>query len=301
MRKEDFDEFAQLLDAAYDLIGKTPAAKVISATSKALFFQALQEYPLPQVRAAIAAHIKDPESGKFTPSPAHLVEKIERHTAARDSRPGPEEAWAIALASQDEAETVVWTGETAEAFRIAQPVLAASGAISGRKTFLEAYTRLTEAARVAKRPVKWSAHLGWDSTRQAVVLHKAIQQGLLPAPASDSAQGLLLTHAADLGHLPLPEGATLLLEGPEGEKVPELALPGGPRDQLAKVKQMLADSAAERERRLQAKVDQRNQDEAEFKRTTAQRVQQYQKFIKLADQVQVTRAEGERVEQAGQA
>jgi hypothetical protein len=61
---------------------------------------------------------------------------------------------------------------------------------------------------------------------------------------------------------------------------------------------MLADSAAERESRLQAKVDARNETEAEFKRNLDRRVAEYQKF---ADQVQVTRAEGERVKQAGEA
>jgi hypothetical protein len=298
MRREDFDEFAQLLDAAFDILGKTPAAKLVSPTAKALFFQALAEYPLPQVRAAIGAHIK---RGKFTPTPADIVEHVEASTNG-DGRPGPEEAWAIALASQDERETVVWTAETAEALRIARPVLESSGAISGRKTFLEAYTRLVNVARSAKVSVRWSVHMGWDSTSHAQALHKAIQQGLLPAPAPDSAQGLLLAHAADLGQLPLTENESAVpqLEGPEGEKVPELALSGGPKDQLAKVKQMLADSTAERERRLQAKVDQRNETEAEFKRNTAERVRQYQKFVKLADQVQVHRTEGERIEQAGQ-
>jgi hypothetical protein len=270
MRENDFDEFSQLLDAAFDILGKTPAAKVVSPTAKALFFQALAEYPLPLVRAAIGAHVK---RGKFTPTPGDIVDHIEASTNG-DGRPGPEEAWAIALASQDERDTVVWTSETAQAWTVARPVMETSGPISARKTFTETYTRLIAASRAQRRPVVWSAHLGWDKAMQAQVLQRATDQGLLPAP---SVAGLL----------PPPE-------------VPELALSPDARAQLAKVKQMLAESAAERESRLQAKVDARNETEAEFKRNLNQRVAEYQRFAKLADQVQVTRAEGERAEKAGQ-
>lgn len=270
MRENDFDEFEQLLTAAFDVLGKTPAAKVISPTALALFFQALAEYPLPKVRAALAAHVK---RGKFTPTPADIVEHIEASTNG-DGRPGPEEAWAIALASQDERDTVVWTTETAQAWTVARPVMATSGPITARKTFTETYTRLVAAARAQRQPVKWSAHLGWDKVGQALVLQRAVDQGLLPAPS-----------------------VTALLPAPE---MPDSALSPEGRAQLAKIKQMLADGAAEREARLQARVDRRNQDEAEFKRTTAQRVKEYQQFAKMADQVQVQRAEGETVQQAAE-
>lgn len=269
MSEDDFDEFAQLLDAAFDLIGKTPAAKIISPTSKALFFKALAEYPMPKVRTALANHI---QRGKFTPTPADIVEHIEAITNG-DGRPGPEEAWAIALASKDERDTVVWTTEIAQAWTVARPVMETSGPITARKTFTETYVRLVAAARAQHRPVAWSAHLGWDKTMQEQVLERAVTQGLLPAP---SVAGLL----------PPP-------------KVPESALSDEGRAQLAKVKQMLADGAIERERQAQAKVDARNQAEAEFKRTTAQRVRQYQAYIRMADQAQVTRAEGEIVRKAG--
>lgn len=296
MRREDFQEFADLLDAAFDLIGKTPAAKIISPTAKALFFQALAEYPLPQVRAAIGEHIK---RGEFTPTPAAII-KILEAAIATDTRPGPEEAWAIALAGQDERESVVWTAETFEAMQIARPVLESSGPITGRKTFLEAYTRLVDAARQEKRPAQWSLHAGWDRDRLALVLHQAVKRGQLPAPRGEQAK--LLEHAVDLGVLPRPgnESAVPLLEGPEGEKRPELALSGGPRDQLEKVKQMLADGAAERERRLQAVVDQRNETEAEFKRTTAARVRQHRRYVAIADQTQVQREEALSVRKAGE-
>jgi hypothetical protein len=270
MRENDFDEFAALLQAAFDVLGKTPAAKVVSPTAQALFFQALAEYPMPQVRAALAAHVK---RGKFTPTPADVVEHIEASTNG-DGRPGPEEAWAIALASQDERDTVVWTSETAQAWQLARQVMETSGPITARKTFTETYTRLIAAARAQRRPVAWSAHLGWDKAQQGLVLQRAVDQGLLPAP---SVAGLL----------PAPE-------------VPDSALSLEGRAQLAKVKQMLADGAAERQRKLDAEFDRRNESEAEFKRNLNQRVAEYQHFARQVDQVQVVRAEGETVQQAAE-
>lgn len=269
MRREDYDEFAQLLDAAFDLIGKTPAAKVVSATSKALFFQALADYPLPQVRAAIGTHVK---RGKFTPTPADLIEHLEAASAS-DTRPGPEEAWAIALTARDEHDSIVWTSEVAEAWGIARPVLDTSGAISARKTFIEAYERLVSLARTTRRPVVWTAHLGWDKGRQAMVLQRAVDLGLLPAKKV-------------AGLLPPPE-------------VPDSELSDAAGAQLATIKKMLADSAAARERRLQEAVDARNESEAEFNRNTAQRVRDYQAYIRTADQAQVQRAEAERIQQPG--
>lgn len=271
MRENDFDEFAALLQAAFDVLGKTPAAKVISPTAQALFFQALAEYPMPQVRAALAAHVK---RGKFTPTPSDVVDHIEASTNG-DGRPGPEEAWSIALASQDERDTVVWTSETAQAWHMARPVMETSGPITARKTFTETYTRLIAASRAQRRPVVWSAHLGWDKAQQAQVLQRATDQGLLPAPT-----------------------VTALLPPPE---VPDSALSDQARAQLAKVKQMLADSAAERERKLEAVAKARNETEEEFKRNLNQRVRQHQAYIRMADQVQVTRAEGEHAQPAGEA
>ena len=55
MKPADIDDFFQLLDDTYDLIG-VGAAKVISAGAKTMFFQALTAYPLPTVRTALSAH-----------------------------------------------------------------------------------------------------------------------------------------------------------------------------------------------------------------------------------------------------
>ncbi|MBC7621826.1 MAG: hypothetical protein H7232_00385 [Aeromicrobium sp.] len=247
MFEKDYDEFAALLDDAYDLIG-SGANKIIGPGAKSMFFVAMAKYPMSQVRAALSAHCLDRTRGRFTPKPADLIEQIEM-AYENDGRPGPEEAWAIALTTVDEADTVVWTQEIAQAFGICRPVLESSGAISARKSFLEAYARLVTASRAACQPAQWSVSLGWDTARRSVVLAKAMTAGLLAAP----------TVAASL---PAPDG--------------EPRLSADARAQIASVRQMLKVSAEEKAEKADRELEAGWRDEVESKRQVAAMVAQYQ-------------------------
>jgi hypothetical protein len=290
MRQNDFDEFAALLDGTFDILGKTPQAKLVSPTAKAMWFKALEEYPLPAVREALGFHVK---RGTYTPVPSDVVQFIEG-AKGNDGRPGAEEAWAIALTSRDENDTIVWTAECAEAFTRARPVLESSGAISARKTFLEVYEALVAAARKAQRPAVWSVHLGFDKTQHARVLTRAVEQGRLPAKAV-----MNMLPPPDDGPDAVPSGQRLLLSGP---KVPEMAPEEreAARAQLAKVRKMLADGMEEKRRRLEASIDTRIQTEDQFKADLNRRVREHQAYIRMADGVQLRRAEDQVVRQAGE-
>lgn len=244
MRQSDYDEFANLIDDAYDMISVGKSS--LSASARAMFFRAVAKYPMDVFRAALHAHIMSP-AGKFLPQPAHINEQVEA-MVSRDNRPDPEEAWAIALTGQDEASTVVWTAETAEAFSICRPVLISSGAISARKPFLAAYARLVAEARAERRPASWVLSLGWDKQHQVVAIKRAVGNGLLPAPA-----------------------AAALLEGPAGDPTPD----EDARAQLAKIKKLIDDAAAEKERARDAEAERVRMADEEFKRSTDDRVRQY--------------------------
>jgi hypothetical protein len=246
MQPRDYDDFAQLLDDAYDLIG-VGANKIISGGAKSMFFAAMAPYSLATVRGALAAHCVDKVRGRFTPKPADIIEQIEA-SALNDGRPGVEEAWAIALTSRNEADTVVWTAECAEAFALASPILALGDEVGARMAFKEAYARLVAQARAERRPAAWSASIGWDEAGRITVLKRAAAAGLLPAPA-----------------------AQMLLTGPAGSAVPDPRA----REQLAAVKQMLADGAAARQARLDAEHDDRIAAEAAEKAALRQRVAAY--------------------------
>lgn len=257
MRREDYDEFAQLLDDAYDLIG-VGQGKVISAGAKAMFFQALAAYPLPLVRTALSEHCMDKDRGKFTPKPADIIQKIE-DAAARDSRPGPEEAWAIALTGRDESATVVWTAEIAEAFGVCQPVLKTGDEVGARMAFREAYNARVIAARAARRPVKWEPSLGTDVNQRVTALKQAVHLGRLPAPQ-----------------------ATALLPPPAGA-------PAGDTDaaeQIRKIKAMVAGFQERADAKREAMAEAKLAADNEFKRRTNQSVEQYMADIHLIDRME---------------
>lgn len=122
-----------------------------------------------------------------------LADILERLTAA-DGRPDADEAWMTALQAEDESATVVWTGETAQAFAIARPALEIRDKIGARMAFKAAYDRLVQDARDRGEPAKWSASLGWDAEQRRNVLEAAVDckrlpasyaAGLLPSPRVD--------------------------------------------------------------------------------------------------------------------
>lgn len=245
MHEADLKPFTQLLDATCSLISRgnyTP-----NAVSTALFFRALRAHPLEVVRAAFDAHIADPQRGRYVPAPADILAQIEG-AAASDGRPGAEEAWAIALRSRDEAETVVWTTEIAQALAIAKPILDARDEVGARMAFKEAYARLVDEARRNRAAADWSASLGWDAARRDVAMRTAVEAGRLPLTA-----------------LPAPEPAVPLLALAESN--------GAPPELRARLQQLRDEFAGKVERpsrdaEARAATDRR-------KAEVAQQVQEY--------------------------
>lgn len=264
MRAEDYDEFADLLDYTFDLLGKTPAAKVISAGAKAIFFKVLTDYPLPLVRTAMIEHCG---RGGFTPTPKDIIGYI-TDAANADSRPGAEEAFSLALATRDEQKTVVWTEECAQAWGKALPVIESAGVISGRKTFIEIYERLVTAARKARVPVKWTPSPGLDQLGYAEAVQSAQTAGLLPAP-----------EPAALLEAPSTAPTTL-----------------SPRQQLDYIKKMMLEGLAAKQARADAAIDARIAAELDTTASIQERVAQYQAEHDLE---QVESAQQGIVDQAG--
>ena len=178
MNKTDFDAFSEMLG---DVVGMYPRGEV-NTGQMAMFFRALSGYSLDAVRAGFDGHIKDPVRGRFQPLPADILAQI-ADRVADDGRPGAEEAWAGAMRSADESDTIVWTSEMSQAWAIAVPVLDCGDKIGARMAFKEAYTRLVEAARGVRRPVVWTASLGFDAEKRNQVLTQAHAAGLLTGPA----------------------------------------------------------------------------------------------------------------------
>lgn len=170
MQQTDFNDFSNVLDAVYSLHNKS-----ITAEARAIFFAALSEYSLAEVRKAFQAHVKDPQRGQYPPKPADLIAHLIGN-AANDGRPDSEEAWAISRGAGDEDETVVWTQECAAAFAKVEQLLLARDDVAARMAFKSAYTRLVEQARSEGRAPVWYASPGRDATRREYVIAQAVRE-----------------------------------------------------------------------------------------------------------------------------
>jgi len=175
MHPSENDAFGKLLIGVMEVYSR-PAP---SAQAMAAWWLALKPYPFDVVSRAFSAHMA---AERFPPAPAHVLALLGQ--GGGDGRPAADEAWATALASRDEADTVVWTEETAQAFAACRPVLALGDEVGARMAFKAAYDRLVAAARREHRPTAWQVSLGWDQERRQKVVASAVQQGLLPAPAA---------------------------------------------------------------------------------------------------------------------
>ena len=138
----------------------------------AAWIEFLKPYPLQLVRRALADHCA---SSDFAPVAAVIAKRCKE----MDGRPTADEAWAVALQSVDEAETVVWTTETAQAFYACKPILDARDKVGARMAFRDAYNRLVADARISRTPVKWEVSLGRNAERQQMAINAAQAAGLI--------------------------------------------------------------------------------------------------------------------------
>ncbi|MGY8524951.1 hypothetical protein [Paracidovorax citrulli] len=138
-----------------------------------LMAEDLAEYPVEAVLAALARSRAE-VSAPLTL--AHIIARLD------DGRPGAEEAWALALRSEDEHQTVVLTPEIIEAMTIARPVLDAGDEVGARMAFKESYGRIVSQARATRQPVAWQASLGWDADLRAAAVQEGVRAGWLPPP-----------------------------------------------------------------------------------------------------------------------
>lgn len=155
-------EFSQVLRDTFEIYDKE-----VSVGKLRIYFQSLKKFRLEDVSAALSAHVA---KSKFAPRPADILELL----GGMDGRPDENEAWAIALASQDEKNTVVWTDEMAVAFASAKIILDAGDQQGAKMAFREVYSSQVEKARVLLKPVNWRVSLGFDQERVNNVINQAV-------------------------------------------------------------------------------------------------------------------------------
>ncbi|VVE74171.1 hypothetical protein PCA31118_04695 [Pandoraea captiosa] len=170
MTPSDRPALAQALAVAYEVARQPAPAKGVFD----VFVRLLTPYPISAVTRAIDLHMA---SSEFAPTPAALLKHLE---FSGPQRIAADEAWAIALASSDEAATVWLTDEILKAFDSARELLA-SDEVAARMAFKAAYTRITEANRMAGIEPAVIRSPGTDRTTDAAADQKAIALGFISA------------------------------------------------------------------------------------------------------------------------
>lgn len=128
-------ELSMAICATAETLGQT-----LSAPAAKLMAEDLAEHPMDVIANALWACRRE-VTGKLT-----LAAILQRVQAA-DGRPGKDEAWAIAMTTNDEYETVVLTDEIQLALAAAKPVLDAGDKIGARMAFISAYERFVGQSR----------------------------------------------------------------------------------------------------------------------------------------------------------
>ena len=105
-----------------------------------------------------------------------------------DGHPGPEEAWAL-VANTDDDDTIVWTDQVARAWAVARSLM--HDRVAARMAFLECYREQLAKARGAAEAPTWRASLGWDASKRAAALARAVELKRLPI---DTARRALPDH-----------------------------------------------------------------------------------------------------------
>jgi len=195
MDSNDYAKLAELISRTAEMYGRPLTAGAIE-----MYCSALRQYGLAEVRAALDAHAKDPEGGRFMPLPAHLI----GHLQANDGRPSADEAWS--MCPRSEYESVVWTEEMAQAYGLAAPLLEHGDQVAARKAFIDRYESLVAKSRAAGVPVKVTPSFGWDAAGREAAVLRAVERGLIA--------GAQVAHYLRIA-APVDEGARPALPMPE--------------------------------------------------------------------------------------
>ena len=168
LSSDDIADLAMAICATAETLGQT-----ISAGAAKIMAEDLACFEKQVIGDALRACRRE-LTGKLTL--AAILQRIQ----AADGRPGKDEAWSIALASNDEFDTVVMTDEIMQAMSSARPILSAGDKVGARMAFLSTYERLVEDARKQGVPVKWSVSVGFDAQRRLAAIEEAERLKRLP-------------------------------------------------------------------------------------------------------------------------
>jgi len=173
MNDSDKREFSVILTSALSQYGKKSEEDALRETLR-MWWKLMQRFDIETFRAAMEAHMLDPDAGRFAPMPAHIAGQIQKLSPRVKAQIGVDEAWSIAMQAEDEYSTVVWTLPIAEAWGVAKNVL--PDRTGARMAFKSAYERILSGLP-ANAALKWYPSIGIDAARREDALKEPEKWG----------------------------------------------------------------------------------------------------------------------------
>lgn len=93
--------------------------------------------------------------------------------------PTAEQAWAIAQAASDEANTVVWTAEAQAAWTSCQSLIEINDWFNAARCFKDTYNREVQTAQLQGKRPQYQASLGHNQELRVIAIRDAESKGLL--------------------------------------------------------------------------------------------------------------------------
>lgn len=238
MTPEQVAQLALAITATAEVLGQS-----LTADAAEMMADDLADYAVAAVAGALKACRRE-LNGKLT------LAAILLRVQAADGRPGKDEAWAIAMTTNDEFETVVLTDEIQLALAAAKPVLDAGDKVGARMAFISAYERFVGQAREDAKPANWYVSVGFDTYRRVEAIAKAVQMQRIPHEHGQK-------YLADMRVVPVTEDGRALAGLITGEVTrPTPAV----RERLQGVKDsMLEMRAASAERKDEQRIEAANE------------------------------------------
>lgn len=226
----------------------------MSPAAAAMLADDLSAYPR-ELLAKAMARVRTEHTGRLTPKA--ILDRIDEVMG----RPGANEAWAMASRALDERDTVVWTGEMAEAWGVASDVAAGGDMVGARMAFISAYERLVRTARDERRLPEVTVSIGWDGELRGQAVEKAVQLGYLSVEKAAE-------HLPALGFTPAFNLVALLA----GKVEPTVDASPDVRARLARLRDEMAAKAGRSSRRAMAEARLARMQQSRRKAETQRRV-----------------------------
>ncbi|UUE94454.1 hypothetical protein [Comamonas thiooxydans] len=147
----------------------------LSPAAAAMMADDLSIYPLQALERALK-RVRAQHTGKL--GTKVVLDQLE----ALAGRLAPSEAWALALKSNDEGETIVWTDEICQALEQSMPLLRAGDKVGARMAFIAAYERITITAREQRLLPTVQVTFGTNRELRQLALTTAIERNQISAP-----------------------------------------------------------------------------------------------------------------------